>query len=97
MTALGERWAHVCKWIEERWAQLRGLSVHWGQLEEESHSFNTWIKSSEDTLTKISQKHTADGSNLDVDEFKQVQVRIDINYLIWSENMRALSISGAQM
>ncbi|XP_049782226.1 dystrophin, isoforms A/C/F/G/H-like, partial [Schistocerca cancellata] len=32
LTALGERWAHICQWTEDRWAQLQHQATVWGPV-----------------------------------------------------------------
>ncbi|XP_047739356.1 dystrophin [Hyalella azteca] len=53
LTALGERWGHVCKWSEQQWATLQALALHWGQLEEGVRQLTLWLDGKEAQLRHI--------------------------------------------
>ncbi|XP_045119299.1 utrophin-like isoform X3 [Portunus trituberculatus] len=50
LNALGERWAHICRWTESRWSTLQTLSQHWPRFEEEVSALKEWLKDKEKDL-----------------------------------------------
>ncbi|XP_064412021.1 dystrophin isoform X2 [Latimeria chalumnae] len=50
---LGERWAAVCRWTEERWHRLQEIHLLWQQLSEEQCLFKAWLTEKEDALSKV--------------------------------------------
>ncbi|KAF2364920.1 Calponin domain [Trinorchestia longiramus] len=53
LTALGERWSHVCKWSEHQWATLQALALHWAQLEEGVCQLTVWLDDKEKQLRQM--------------------------------------------
>ncbi len=47
LVALGERWAHICQWAEERWNKLHMLLNHFTRISEEMNKIQTWIEKNE--------------------------------------------------
>ncbi|CAG0878917.1 unnamed protein product [Darwinula stevensoni] len=52
LAAVGERWSHVCGWVESRGKLLRELSSHWDPLEEKRKTLLTWLEAKESLLEK---------------------------------------------
>ncbi|XP_069940660.1 microtubule-actin cross-linking factor 1 isoform X2 [Cherax quadricarinatus] len=53
LNALGERWAHICRWSESRWTTLQTLSVHWEHFEREVEKISQWLDDKETTLRQV--------------------------------------------
>lgn len=53
LTALGEKWAHVCRFVEERGTILQSIRRGWELLVEEETSFNFWISKLDKRLTEM--------------------------------------------
>ncbi|XP_042209207.1 dystrophin-like [Homarus americanus] len=53
LNALGERWAHICRWAESRWATLQTLSVHWEHFEQEIEKLRQWLNEKETSLRQF--------------------------------------------
>ncbi|XP_063855861.1 dystrophin-like [Scylla paramamosain] len=53
LNALGERWAHICRWTESRWSTLQTLTLHWPRFEEELGSLKEWLEGKERDLRKF--------------------------------------------
>ncbi|XP_065223364.1 dystrophin, isoforms A/C/F/G/H-like isoform X4 [Planococcus citri] len=51
LVALGERWAHICQWAEERWSKLHLLITHCNRINENMCKIQSWIETNE-TLIK---------------------------------------------
>nr|CAD7404046.1 unnamed protein product [Timema cristinae] len=50
LTALGERWAHICQWTEERHNKLRELNARWTEVRDECQRQGAWLDSREAQL-----------------------------------------------
>ncbi|XP_048351416.1 dystrophin isoform X1 [Sphaerodactylus townsendi] len=54
---LGDRWAAICRWTEERWFLLQDILQKWQQFTEEQGLFDAWLVEKEDAVNVI---HTTD-------------------------------------
>ncbi|XP_063299176.1 utrophin isoform X1 [Pelobates fuscus] len=61
---LGERWAAVCRWTEERWSNLQKILILWQQLLEEQCLFKSWLSEKEKSLSKIQRSNFKDQAEL---------------------------------
>ncbi|XP_051871046.1 dystrophin isoform X2 [Pristis pectinata] len=50
---LGERWAAICKWTEERWVLLQEILFKWQYFTEEQCLFDAWLAEKEKSVSKI--------------------------------------------
>ena len=50
---LGQRWAGVCRWVEDRWALLQEVLKRWGHFRDEQLQFSDWLTEKEDVLAKM--------------------------------------------
>ncbi|XP_067848885.1 dystrophin isoform X4 [Heptranchias perlo] len=50
---LGERWAAICKWTEERWVLLQEILFKWQYFTEEQCLFDAWLMEKEESVSKI--------------------------------------------
>ncbi|XP_068223554.1 microtubule-actin cross-linking factor 1-like [Palaemon carinicauda] len=53
LNALGERWAHICKWTESRWSMLQNLSVYWKALDQGIVKMRQWMDEKESLLRQV--------------------------------------------
>ncbi|XP_033125074.1 dystrophin-like isoform X4 [Anneissia japonica] len=53
LNSLGERWAKVCQWTEQRWAVLQEVLLNWQKLEDEEKRFEDWLSSKEALLAEM--------------------------------------------
>ncbi|XP_067142933.1 dystrophin isoform X3 [Centruroides vittatus] len=72
LAALGERWAHVCRWVEERSNKLQSITPAWQQLEEEESCFVQWLQCKEQQLCDMEHSNSSDSSVI-LDHVKQLQ------------------------
>ena len=75
LTSLGERWARVCQWTEQRWAVLQEVSSHWQRFVEEQRQFSDWLSDKESTLAhmRLADVHDAKGA---IERVKILKVRL---------------------
>ncbi|XP_077976931.1 dystrophin-like isoform X2 [Glandiceps talaboti] len=50
---LGERWAKVCQWTEQRWVVLQEVLTKWQHFSEETIKFSDWLSAKECVLTEM--------------------------------------------
>ncbi|XP_078415979.1 dystrophin isoform X2 [Cetorhinus maximus] len=50
---LGERWAAICKWTEERWVLLQEILFKWQYFTEEQCLFDAWLMEKEESVNKV--------------------------------------------
>ncbi|XP_057678850.1 dystrophin isoform X3 [Corythoichthys intestinalis] len=53
LQSLGERWAAVCRWTEERWHKLQDVFLVWQQLVSDQTLFRTWLEEREEALSEV--------------------------------------------
>ncbi|MEE6524454.1 hypothetical protein FKM82_023941, partial [Ascaphus truei] len=63
---LGERWAAVCRWTEDRWSKLQEIHILWQQLLEEQCLFRAWLTEEEESLNKVQRSNFKDQAELSV-------------------------------
>ncbi|KAG9492436.1 hypothetical protein GDO78_000765, partial [Eleutherodactylus coqui] len=54
---LGDRWAAICRWTEDRWILLQEILLKWQQFAEEQCRFDAWLTEKEEAVNNI---HTTD-------------------------------------
>ncbi|XP_065334491.1 dystrophin, isoforms A/C/F/G/H-like isoform X2 [Cloeon dipterum] len=50
LAALGERWAHICNWAEQRGSRLDTLISKWDELQREQDTVGNWMQQTESKL-----------------------------------------------
>uniref|UniRef100_A0A1W7RAQ1 Protein detached n=1 Tax=Hadrurus spadix TaxID=141984 RepID=A0A1W7RAQ1_9SCOR len=97
LAALGERWAHVCHWIEDRINRIQIIAPAWQQLEEEESCFVQWLQCKEQQLSDMEHLNSTD-SSLILDSVKQLQAiqkDMDIQHKLFNQiTERAQRIMG---
>ncbi|KAM5221589.1 dystrophin isoform 1-T1 [Ctenodactylus gundi] len=53
LKVLGDRWANICRWTEDRWVLLQDILLKWQRFTEEQCLFNAWLSEKEDAMNKI--------------------------------------------
>ncbi|XP_049613871.1 utrophin isoform X7 [Syngnathus scovelli] len=64
LQSLGERWAAVCRWTEERWHKLQEVFVVWQQLVSDQNLFRAWLEEREEVLCEVQQSTFKDASEI---------------------------------
>lgn len=76
LSALGERWSHVCRWAEQRASALQHLSNHWEQLETDLMRLKSWLAAHEHSLRLIETNPSTDRCQM-IDVARQLQVKLN--------------------
>ncbi|XP_077060733.1 utrophin isoform X2 [Siphateles boraxobius] len=53
LQSLGERWAAVCRWTEERWNKLEEMQLVWQRLLDDQSLFGSWLAEKEKALIEV--------------------------------------------
>ncbi|KAM6151297.1 dystrophin isoform 1-T1 [Rhynchocyon petersi] len=53
LKVLGDRWANICRWTEDRWVLLQDILLKWQRFTEEQCLFLSWLSEKEDAVNKI--------------------------------------------
>uniref|UniRef100_A0A8D8ZRN6 Protein detached n=1 Tax=Cacopsylla melanoneura TaxID=428564 RepID=A0A8D8ZRN6_9HEMI len=60
LTALGERWTHICQWGDERWSKLLRLCKNMSNVCEDSNRIQVWLNDKECVLKSMESEHVVD-------------------------------------
>ncbi|KAM9840254.1 utrophin-like [Aulostomus maculatus] len=64
LQCLGERWAAVCRWTEERWHKLQEVFMVWQQLLSDQSLFREWLEEKEEALSEVQTSNFKDPSEM---------------------------------
>lgn len=64
LQSLGERWAAVCRWTEERWNKLQDVFMVWQQLLSDQSLFRAWLAEKEEALSEVQTSNFKDQSEM---------------------------------
>ncbi|KAF6730406.1 Dystrophin [Oryzias melastigma] len=53
LQVLGDRWASICRWTEERWILLQEILLKWQHFTNEQSLFDSWLTQKEELLASI--------------------------------------------
>ncbi|XP_058428876.1 dystrophin isoform X10 [Marmota monax] len=53
LKVLGDRWANICRWTEDRWVLLQDILLKWQRFTEEQCLFSAWLSEKEDAMNKV--------------------------------------------
>lgn len=81
LSALGERWSHICQWKEERRQRLESLSTLWQNITDDYKRLVAWLNETEITLKQMEANPASEFGEV-LDRIKKLQVlkaEMDIN------------------
>uniref|UniRef100_A0A3B3X8L1 Calponin-homology (CH) domain-containing protein n=1 Tax=Poecilia mexicana TaxID=48701 RepID=A0A3B3X8L1_9TELE len=64
LQSLGERWAAVCRWTEERWHKLQEVFLVWQQLLSDQSLIREWLAEKEEALNHVQTSNFRDPSEM---------------------------------
>ncbi|XP_039770096.1 dystrophin isoform X4 [Ornithorhynchus anatinus] len=53
LQVLGDRWANICRWTEDRWAVLQDILLKWQHFTDEQCLFDAWLTEKEVAIGNI--------------------------------------------
>ncbi|NWQ63338.1 UTRO protein, partial [Neopipo cinnamomea] len=75
---LGERWAAVCRWTEDRRVKLQEIQLLWQELLEEQCLLKAWLTEKEEALSKVQTSNFKDQTDLSVNVRKLAILKEDM-------------------
>ncbi|XP_015432799.1 PREDICTED: dystrophin-like [Dufourea novaeangliae] len=73
LSALGERWTHICQWKEERRQRLQSLSLLWQTINDDYKRLVSWLNETEITLKQMEANPASEIGEV-LERIKKVQV-----------------------
>ncbi|XP_068164982.1 dystrophin isoform X2 [Antennarius striatus] len=60
LQVLGDRWAAICRWTEERWILLQEILLKWQHFTNEQVLFDSWLSQKEELVRSIKTSNLKD-------------------------------------
>ncbi|XP_077338684.1 dystrophin isoform X2 [Lithobates pipiens] len=57
---LGDRWAAICRWTEDRWILLQEILLKWQHFAEEQCRFDAWLMEKEEMINTVQNTEVKD-------------------------------------
>ncbi|XP_054006711.1 dystrophin-like isoform X9 [Hylaeus anthracinus] len=73
LSALGERWTHICQWKEERRQRLQSLSSLWQSINDDYKRLMSWLNETEITLKQMEANPASEIGEV-LERIKKLQV-----------------------
>uniref|UniRef100_A0A673MNL9 Utrophin-like n=1 Tax=Sinocyclocheilus rhinocerous TaxID=307959 RepID=A0A673MNL9_9TELE len=86
LQSLGERWAAVCRWTEERWNKLEEFQLVWQRLLDDQSLFGSWLADKEKALSEVQTSDFKDPSEINASVRRLASLKEDM-----AQKRRALS------
>ncbi|XP_057187046.1 dystrophin [Triplophysa rosa] len=75
---LGERWAAICKWTEDRWLLLQKILLSWQHFSEEQLLFDSWLTQKEELVQSVQRSGTNDPNEVAANLRKLAILKADL-------------------
>ncbi|XP_015176032.1 PREDICTED: dystrophin-like isoform X3 [Polistes dominula] len=100
LSALGERWAHICQWKEERRQRLQTLSLLWQNIIDDHKKLVAWLNETEITLKQMEANPASEiGEVLErIRKLQILKMEMDVNekkVVSLQESMQELDNQGS--
>ncbi|XP_030603146.1 dystrophin isoform X3 [Archocentrus centrarchus] len=64
LQVLGDRWAAICRWTEERWVLLQEILLKWQHFTNEQCLFDSWLTQKEEVVRSIQTTNLKDQTEM---------------------------------
>ncbi|XP_034072729.1 dystrophin isoform X5 [Gymnodraco acuticeps] len=64
LQVLGDRWASICRWTEERWILLQEILLKWQHFTNEQSLFDSWLTQKEEHVRSIKTTNLKDQAEM---------------------------------
>ncbi|KAK7893466.1 hypothetical protein WMY93_022618 [Mugilogobius chulae] len=81
LQVLGDRWAAICRWTEERWILLQEILLKWQHFTNEQCLFDSWLTQKEDLVRSIKTSNLKEQA-----EIVACQRRLTVDFNGFMEN-----------
>lgn len=88
LVALGERWAHICQWAEERWTKLQLLVTHHNRIKEHMHKIHSWIETNETLIKQMESEPVSEFATV-FERMKQLKVCFEVLWKLYNRYLPA--------
>lgn len=78
LQSLGERWAAVCRWTEERWNKLDETQLVWQRLLDDQSLFGSWLTEKEKALSEVQTCDFKDPSDINASVRRLASLKEDM-------------------
>ncbi|XP_051517186.1 dystrophin-like [Myxocyprinus asiaticus] len=78
LQSLGERWAAVCRWTEERWNKLEEIQLVWQRLLDDQSLFGSWLAEKEKALSEAQTSDFKDPSEINASVRRLASLKEDM-------------------
>nr|XP_021325542.1 utrophin [Danio rerio] len=78
LQSLGERWAAVCRWTEERWNKLDETQLVWQRLLDDQSLFGSWLTEKEKALGEVQTCDFKDPSDINASVRRLASLKEDM-------------------
>lgn len=86
LVALGERWAHICQWAEQRWSKLHLLSNRCTRIADDMRNIRKWLDKNETLIKQLECEPVSEVGKV----FERIKL---LQVLLKSEKIFTASIS----
>uniref|UniRef100_A0A3B5BBY7 Dystrophin n=1 Tax=Stegastes partitus TaxID=144197 RepID=A0A3B5BBY7_9TELE len=77
LQVLGDRWAAICRWTEERWILLQEILLKWQHFTNEQCLFDSWLTQKEELVRSIRTSNLKDQAEM-VACLRRLAVKADL-------------------
>jgi hypothetical protein len=78
LAAVGERWSHVCQWVEGRGVLLQDVAKDWNAFEEGWSKVESWLHAQDRTLYELEARVNPDSAHRTI-VFLEARLRYDFD------------------
>lgn len=81
LSALGERWSHICQWKQERYQRLESLAALWQSITDDYKRLVAWLNETEITLKQMEANPASEFGEV-LNRIKKLQIlktEMDVN------------------
>ena len=64
LESLGQRWAAVCKWVEDQWVVLQEAMHRWQHFNQDVKQFSDWLSEKENMLARMRLTDLSDANQV---------------------------------
>ena len=64
LESLGQRWAAVCKWVEDQWVVLQEAMLKWQHFNHDMKQFSDWLAEKEEILARMRLADLSDANQV---------------------------------
>ncbi|XP_075905519.1 dystrophin isoform X3 [Nelusetta ayraudi] len=78
LQVLGDRWAAICRWTEERWILLQEILLKWQHFTNEQCLFDSWLTQKEELVRSIKTSNLKDQAETSACLRRLTAVKVDL-------------------